>query len=51
MKKQEDKPYMDAPKKSTPEVKEQLLFGNTPSIKEKKKKDKKYQDNTLNEGK
>ncbi len=40
---------MDAPKKTDSKIKENLLFGNAPSIKEKKKKDKEYNDKKLNE--
>jgi hypothetical protein len=47
--KKNDKPYMDAPKKNNSKVKEQLIFDKGPSIDERKKKDKKYQENNLNE--
>lgn len=42
---------MDAPKKNNKEVKENLLFGKGPTIQEKKKKDKKYKEQNLNESK
>ena len=50
MKKQDDKPYMDKPKKVDNQIKDQLLYGDgdiTVEGIEKKKKD--YQDKMLNE--
>lgn len=41
---------MDAPKKGK-EVKENLLFDKGPSVSEKKKKNKKYKEQNLNETK
>jgi len=47
--KKNDKPYMDAPKKNNPKIKEQLLFDKGPSVDERKKNNKKYKENNLNE--
>jgi len=43
-----DKPYIDAPKKKE-QVKDQLIYGDGDTLKEKKKKKKDYEENKLNE--
>jgi len=45
---EQNKPYMDAPKKKK-QVKDQLLYGDGDTLEEKKKKKKKYEENKLNE--
>lgn len=44
-----DKPYMDKPNKKKEQVKDQLIYGDGETIKEKDKKKKDYKDNQLNE--
>jgi len=48
MKKTEDKPYMDKPKKEE-QIKDQLIYGDGETILEKDKKKKDYKENMLNE--
>ena len=47
--KKTNKPYLDAPKKDNSGMKEQLIYGNGTTIKEKEDKKKKEKDILLNE--
>jgi hypothetical protein len=43
-----DKPYIDKPQKKK-QIKDQLIYGNGETIKEKRKKKKRYKKEKLNE--
>jgi len=49
VKKTNNKPYLDKPKKKEKMTKEQLLYGNSTDLSEKEKKDKLYKELNLNE--
>jgi len=49
VRKTENKPYLDKPKKKEEITKEQLLYGNSTDLSEKEKKDKLYKELNLNE--